>query len=255
MEKLTCYLATNIISVSQGVKDTLINDCITKKNIELIWNGSINGINSIYFDPNKVDAEFLIQKYNISPTDFVFGFVGRIVKDKGINELLCAFNELNKIQMNIKLILIGPFENDLDPISETSFRIINENKNIIVVGFVNDVRPYYKLMNLFVFPSYREGFGVSILEAAAMNVPSICANIIGCNEIIIDKVNGFLIVPKNEKSLYNKMKYCLSNKDVIVKMSEKVRKHVLTNYDQKKLWQFSKLHYLNILKNNKFENK
>jgi glycosyltransferase involved in cell wall biosynthesis len=236
MERISCKLATDIFAVSRGVKKVMYEDGITKKSINVIWNGSINGINSDFFNPNIVEFINLKEQYSIKKNDFVFGFVGRIVADKGINELVWAFKNLNELYPNLKLLLIGDYEHSLDPLLTEIKVEIEQNKNIILVGFQKDIRPFYKLMNLFVFPSYREGFGVSLMEAAAMNIPSISSDIIGCNEIIEHNLNGFLIPSKNKEVLLEKMKFSIENKDKIKEMSTLTRDFILSKFEQKQLW-------------------
>lgn len=236
MEKITCFFATEIIAVSQGVKKVLIKDKITKKNITVIWNGSVNGIDLEYFNPVIPELNDIRKEYNIDEFDFVFGYVGRLTGDKGINELIKAFSKINMNNQQSKLLLVGDFENHLDPLSEETIESIKSNRNIIHAGVQKDVRTYFKAMNILVFPSYREGFGIVLMEAAAMNVPAIASNIIGCNEIIEDNVNGFLIPSKNEIALYDKMKYSIENDLEVKKMANISRQTVCVKFEQKKLW-------------------
>ncbi|MFC4739522.1 glycosyltransferase family 4 protein [Flavobacterium ponti] len=236
MERISCKSATDIFAVSKGVKDVMYDDGITRKKINVIWNGSINGINSDFFDPEIIECNSLQQQYKIKNGDFVFGFIGRIVADKGINELVGSFKNLNELYPNTKLLLVGNYEHDLDPLLPETRIELEQNKNIIIAGFQKDTRPFYKLMNLFVFPSYREGFGISLMEAAAMNIPAISSDIIGCNEIIEDNVNGFLIPSKNKNALFEKMKFSIENIDKINLMSTITRDIILSKFEQKKLW-------------------
>ena len=237
MEKISCYFATQIIAVSNGVREVLHEDHITKKKIKVIWNGSANGIDLKYFDPNHPEVHNVRPQYAITEDDFVFGFLGRLVGDKGINELVQAFNQLNTEYSNIKLLLIGSYEDHLDPLRQKTISLIKNNPNIIEAGIQADVRSHLKAIDLFVFPSYREGFGIVLMEAAAMGIPAISSDIIGCNEIIQDHVNGFLIPPKDEESLYIKMKYALENKIEIKTMSTVTRTMVSTRFEQKTLWE------------------
>lgn len=236
MERISCKLATDIVAVSNGVKHVMYEDGITTKKINVIWNGSINGIDSDFFNPENVNCVNLQKQYQIKENDFIFGFIGRIVADKGINELVLAFRKVNQIHPNAKLLLAGNFEDNLDPLTFIVKKEITENKNIISVGFQKDIRPFYKLINLFVFPSYREGFGISLMEAAAMNVPAISSNIIGCNEIIDNEVNGYLIPSKDEKVLFEKMKFCIENQNEIKRMATVTRRIILSRFEQKQLW-------------------
>lgn len=236
MERISCKSATDIFAVSKGVREVMYDDGITRKKINVIWNGSINGINSDFFDPEIIECNSLQEQYKIKNGDFVFGFIGRIVADKGINELVWSFKNLNELYPNTKLLLVGNYEHNLDPLLPETRIEIEQNKNIIVSGFQNDIRPFYKMMNLFVFPSYREGFGISLMEAAAMNIPAISSDIIGCNEIIEDNVNGFLIPSKNKKALFEKMKFSIENKNKIIVMSTLTRDIILSKFQQKQLW-------------------
>ncbi|MCL1675665.1 glycosyltransferase family 4 protein [Elizabethkingia meningoseptica] len=243
MEKVSCYFATNIIAVSKGTQEQLKSDNITSKEIELIWNGSINGIDTAYFDPDKVNKAEIER---ITEKDFVFGFVGRIVKDKGIEELVCAFLELLKDNKNIKLLILGDFEENVNLSPEIVDKIHN-HPNIVYVGRQQDVRPFFKIMDVFVLPSYREGFGMVLIEAGAMKIPSIVTNISGCNEVIINNKTGFLIENKNKKDLYSKMKYIIDNQDMINEIGENARISVEERYIQNKLWDITKETYLKIL--------
>jgi len=249
LEKVSCYFATHVIAVSQGVKDGLKEDNLCKKDILLIGNGSVNGIDLSYFDPAKTDSKAVRNAHSIGENDFVFGFVGRLVGDKGVNELVGAFKQLNQIHKNIKLILIGRFENELDPLQEETIDEIGNNKNIINAGFQKDVRPFLAAMNIFSFPSYREGFGIVLMEASAMNIPSISSNILGCNEVIFKDVNGFLIESKNQQVLLDKMGYCIQNPEKINEMAKLSREIVKDKFEQKELWQKSLKVYVGIADN------
>ncbi len=236
MERISCKLATDIFAVSNGVKEVMYEDGVTTKKINVIWNGSINGIDSDFFNLEIVNCINLQKQYQIKENDFVFGFIGRIVADKGINELVLAFKKVNQLYPNAKLVLVGNYEDELDPLLPKVKKEIDKNKSIIIAGFQKDIRPFYKLMNLFVFPSYREGFGISLMEAAAMSVPAISSNIIGCKEIIDNEVNGYLIPSKDEKALFEKMKFCIENQNKIKQMASVTRDIILSKFEQKQLW-------------------
>lgn len=237
MERMSCFFATHIIAVSQGVKQVLHDDKITHKKIDVIWNGSVNGIDLDYFNAAHPDVKNIRTEYGINETDFVFGFVGRLTGDKGINELIQAFSKINQNHTATKLLLVGGYENNLDPLKQETLEIIKNNSNIIQAGVQKDVRSFFNAMDVFVFPSYREGFGIVLMEAAAMNIPAISSNIIGCNEIIVDNQNGFLIPVKDEKSLLAKMEYAVNNPSAIKLMSNVTRELISKKFEQKQLWQ------------------
>lgn len=229
LEKLSCKLATNLIAVSHGVKETVNNELSNKK-VKVIHNGSADGI-----DINKfkiVNPDFSKKDLNIDEDDFVYGFVGRLVADKGINELVQAFKLINQKYENTKLILVGRYENELDPLSSETLLEIKNNKNIIETGYQTDIQKYLLLMNVFVSPSYREGFGVSLLEANIMGISVIASNITGYNEIVKNNFNGFLIEKKNIKQLLNKMEYVYLNIDLLDSMKDNCINLVHEKYNQ-----------------------
>ena len=240
VEKITYKCATIIYPNSFGLKDIILASAFTRSNkLKVIGNGSSNGIDINFFSPSSISKAVLKKlrkELNISNEDFVFVFVGRIVKDKGINELLKAFNILSKKNDNIKLLLIGNREDDLNPITKKSNTIIKENTRIYELGYRKDVRPYFLISNILTFPSYREGFPNVVMQAGALGIPCIVSNINGCNEIISDGVNGIIIPPKNIEKLIEAMSFYINNKLKIEKMGRKSRELIVDNYCREKVW-------------------
>ncbi|WP_338034472.1 glycosyltransferase family 4 protein [Lacinutrix algicola] len=241
VEKLTYKCATKVYPNSNALKNIIVNNKLAKNTkLKVIGHGSSNGINLDYFNSKHFsikEIEKLKSKLEISENDFIYIFVGRIVKDKGINELVESFVEINKDNHHAKLLLVGPFETDLDPIKAHNFKEIKENNNIIEVGFVNDVRPYFLASNVLVFPSYREGFPNVVLQAGAMGLPSIVSNINGCNEIIEENKNGVIVPVKNVFELTNKMKEFLLSEAFYLKLKKQARSSVENRYDQTYIWE------------------
>ena len=170
--------------------------------------------------------------------DFVFVFVGRLVGDKGINELVAAFDKLLNIDTtkSIKLLLVGPYEDQLAPLELKTLRAIQSNKNIIATGYKDDVRPFLAVSNVFVFPSYREGFPNVVMQAGAMGLPSIVTDINGCNEIIHKGINGIIIPVKDVKAIYQAMMTLISDKSYYNKLQNKSRQMIVNKYSQLELW-------------------
>ena len=200
MDKILCYFATHIYPEGMGVKNDLITYKITKKPLKVLANGNVNGIDSFFFDRSLFgdnDNKVLRSHLEIEADNFIFIFVGRLVGDKGINELVQAFKQLQveKNGKRPKLLLVGPLETELDPLSPQSLREIENNSAILNVGYQDDVRPYFAIADALVFPSYREGFPNVVLQAGAMELPAIVSDINGCNEIIISGENGLIIPP------------------------------------------------------------
>ena len=241
VEKVTYSCATKVFPNSFGLKQIIINHkfCNPSK-LKVLANGSSNGVNSKYFDPSlytENEKQELKSNLGIERNDLVFIFVGRLVSDKGINEMINAFKRLNNEVGLIKLVLVGPLESHLDPLYEKTIKEIDSNNNIINIGLQNDVRPYFAIANVLVFPSYREGFPNVVMEAGAMGLPSIVTNINGCNEIIINGENGWIIPVKDEEAIYNKMKYCVENPNEVVKVANNSRGLITSRYEQKIIWE------------------
>ena len=251
VEKVTYACASKIYPNSLGLQDIIIEHKYTKKNkLKVIGNGSSNGIDVERFNPNNfndIKKKTALQKsLNINDTDFVFVFVGRLVADKGINELIIAFDKMSKLHDNIKLLLVGDYEKELDPLLPEVLNIIEQNKKIISTGWVNDVRPYFAISDVLTFPSYREGFPNVVMQAGAMGLPCIVTNINGCNEIIIEGQNGTIIPVKDTETLYNKM-LAFYEKTIPVN-SETCRALIASRYQQQVVWS-ALLEEYNALKN------
>ena len=250
IEKLTYLFATNVYSNSKKLMEFILSKKFcSKRKIKTLANGSSNGIDTKYFSDNisLISKNKLLDTLKILKNDFVFCYVGRVVKDKGINELVSAFNELNLKNKNCKLIIVGKIENEINPVSKSTMGIIKKNKNILLTGYKNDVRPYLSIGNCFVFPSYREGFPNVLMQAGAMDLPCIATNINGCNEIIKDNINGFLIPPKNIDALVKAMQKIMDKK-LIIKLSKNSRLMVKEKYDQKYFWKKLLIEYNNLVK-------
>ena len=215
VEKLTYSSATRVYPNSKGLYD---------------------------FSPDQVaeiERVTLREELKIQPDDFVFVFVGRIVSDKGINELIKAFSELQTVEnkpAGIKLLLVGGLENDLDPLNPETLAEINQNKDIISVGFQQDVRSFFAIADALVFPSYREGFPNVVMQAGAMGLPSIVSDINGCNEIIIEGENGLIIPSKNVEKLKEKMLTLAKDKNLYTKLKGNSRRMIENRYEQSVVW-------------------
>lgn len=243
VEKLTYSSATRVYPNSKGLYDFILQNNFTQSNkLKIIANGSSNGIDTAFFSPDQVteiEKVTLREKLNIQPDDFVFVFVGRIVSDKGINELIKAFSELQTVEnkpTGIKLLLVGGLENDLDPLNPETLAEINQNKDIISVGFQRDVRSFFAIADALVFPSYREGFPNVVMQAGAMGLPSIVSDINGCNEIIIEGENGLIIPSKNVEKLKEKMLTLAKDKNLYTKLKGNSRRMIENRYEQSVVW-------------------
>ncbi len=240
VERVTYAAATMIYPNSRGLKEIIIQEQFCKPDkLKVIGNGSSNGINTDHFNPDhfsEAEKEVLKSNLGIAPEDFVFVFVGRLVGDKGINELIAAFQKLNTAAWSAKLLLVGPQEDDLDPLQPETLRQIKANPNIIAVGFQNDVRPYFAISDVLVFPSYREGFPNVVMQAGAMGLPSIVTNINGCNEIIDADKNGIIIPVKDESAIFDAMEKMLKDSILLSEMKQNARAMIVSRYEQEVVW-------------------
>lgn len=337
VECLTYAFSTKVYPNSKELKKIILQENFCKESkLKVIENGSSNGIDLSYFDPETVSEEekrALKKELSIEENDFVFIFLGRLVRDKGINELVSAFKSIVEEKVscsyseselesstseggviiplqiyeeetgnaktlrkasgasfysgasisgldlryrlgkaiyrsktdnydsengiedsgpprhsaeykalsnrfpNVKLLLVGPMEQELNPILGITLSEITKNSKIIPTDYVQDVRPYFAISNCLVFPSYREGFPNAVLQAGAMGLPSIVSDINGCNEIITDDDNGIIIPAKDEKSLKEAMRKMLVETDVLEGLKLNTRKTIVDKYSQEKVWQ------------------
>ena len=206
-DRVTCSCATHIIAEGQGVRKDLVDAGITRKDVNVLGHGNIRGIDMNWYD-RSADVMELADKLRV-PGVFTFLFVGRVVRDKGISELVEAFKGL--AAGNTRLVLVGPFEDDVDPVPEDVRKYIQEAPEIITTGEVlgKGLLAWYAASDCFVLPSYREGFPNTVLEAGAMGLPSIVTDINGSREIISDGVNGLIVPTHNSETLLEAMRKML----------------------------------------------
>ncbi len=237
IERLTYFFSTNLFCNSFGLKK-FINENLTKKDVKVIAQGSINGVDTEFFKNTKTldEKELIRDKFKIDKKDFVITFVGRIVKDKGINELIEAFINLSKKYNNLKLLLVGDYEEHLNPIKNENKILIDSLDSIITVGFQNDIRDFLSITDLFVLPSYREGLPNSLIEAGSFGIPLLATNINGCNEIIDDGITGILVEKKSAKKLEEAIDKLLEDKELYNSIKLKVRDRIIEKYEQKYFW-------------------
>jgi len=236
VEKLTYACATHVYPNSYGLEEYILKEKLTTPNkVKVIGKGSSNGIDLDFFDPDKTDINDYPQlqadldKF-AAPDKFNYIFVGRLVKDKGINELISAFVKVHEKFPASNLILIGDFERTLDPVSAETEELINKHDSIYFIGYQKDIRPFLKVSQAMVFPSYREGLPNVPMQAGAFNLPVICTNIVGCTDIIENGVNGIMVEPKSSAELYDAMIEIQTNKTLYSKLQANAREMIKARY-------------------------
>lgn len=246
MERITCGCATHVIPEGNGVKMALMEDGITKKQLDVVLNGNINGVDTCLFAPDaKMKSRGEMRKeLGLAEDDFVFIFIGRVVRDKGMNELAEVMRRLGKA---CRLILVGNFESELDPLAEGNEAYFKSSEMVRYVGKQGDVRPYLNAADALVFPSYREGFPNVVLEAGAMGLPAIVTDINGCNEIVKEGENGVIIGPRSVEELERAMREFVGHRERVKAYSEKAREMVVERYDRGAVWEALRERYERIM--------
>ena len=252
MERITCFCATKVIPEGNGVKIALEHDHITKKPLKVVLNGNINGIDTEYFSaesvarvdetqPTPTDVAnkraAIRESLGLSADDFAFVFVGRIVGDKGMNELAACMRQLQGSHPKCKLILVGRFETEFDPLDNGIEDFFKSASNVVYVGYQKDVRPYFLAADALVFPSYREGFPNVVMQAGSMKLPSIVTDINGCNEIVTDGINGKIIPPRDSEALLKMMENFLDDLTATNSMARNARAIIQSRYEQRQVWE------------------
>ncbi len=245
-DRLTCACATHIIPEGEGVKRDLLNNGITKKPIRVLGHGNVRGIDLNRYDrtPEVISAANKLRKDN----KYTFISIGRLVGDKGINELVEAFCRFNKELPDTRLLLVGSYEPELDSLRPETIKAIEENPNIEAVGSQNDVRPWLAVSDCAVLASYREGFPNVVIEAGALGLPQIVTDINGANEIIIEGKNGTIVPSKNTDALYQAMKRMVMDKQWRETLAANARPLIASRYEQSYVRQCLMDFYAEILK-------
>lgn len=229
-DRITCACATHIVPEGEGVKNDLINYGITRKPLRVLGYGNVRGVDMQHYSrtPEVMAAAQPIMRSGV----FTFVFVGRVVRDKGINELVQAFVRLNAQEPATRLILVGRFEDDLDPVLPQTRQMIEQNEAIEAVGSQADVRPWLAASDALVFPSYREGFPNVVLEAGAMGLPSIVTDINGSREIIVEGENGVIVPPRDADALYAAMLRFIEAPAEVAEMAANAREMIASRFEK-----------------------
>lgn len=229
-DRITCACATHIVPEGEGVKNDLINYGITRKPLRVLGYGNVRGVDMQHYSrtPEVMAAAQPIMRSGV----FTFVFVGRVVRDKGINELVEAFVRLHQAEPATRLILVGRFEDNLDPVSPQTRQTIEQNDSIEAVGSQADVRPWLAASDALVFPSYREGFPNVVLEAGAMGLPSIVTAINGSREIVVEGKNGVIVPPRDADALYAAMMRFVQQPRQVAEMAANAREMIASRFEK-----------------------
>jgi glycosyltransferase involved in cell wall biosynthesis len=206
------------------------------KKLKMIGRGSSNGIDVNFFKRTELlerEAKGIRESNAVLENEVVFSFVGRLVRDKGLIELVTAFQ---KTSIPSRLLLVGGFEEHLDPLPEDIITFLKNDKRVILAGFQKDVRPWMMASDVFVFPSYREGFPNVVMQAACLELPCIVSDINGCNELVIHKETGLIVPAKNTEKLLQAMDEMIGDLTKARAMAKVARSFVVANFDREYVW-------------------
>lgn len=240
VEKLTYGCATAVWPNSHGLAAYIGQHVYNGPKLRVIGNGSSNGIDTEYFSPTPVlvrRAEALRRQLTIPPEAFVFVFIGRMVRDKGLDELVVAFRSLVYLNRDVRLLFVGDYEERLNPVRSVTKELISTHPHISWVGYQADVRPYLQLADALVLPSYREGLPNVLLQAGCMQRPVIATDIVGCRDVVEPGKTGLLVPPKDPVALRGALRQLLTNPELGEQMGQNARHRIETLYRQETLWQ------------------
>lgn len=251
-EMISFRFASNVWPNSRSSLQYMLDTkMINAKKATVIGAGSSNGVDLEKYNRLSIDQvrlEEIKKTVQYNPGERILLFAGRVVKDKGIQELLAVFVSLQQQIPALKLVILGPAEDELDPVDPAAKNEINTNPSIVHISWTDEVEYYFALAELFVFPSHREGFPNVLMQAGAMQVPVVCSSIIGNIDIVDDKVSGLWHEVKNQQSLQEAVLYALQHPREMKQMADKLYKKMLDHYDRFVLYKQYKDAYVQLIK-------
>jgi glycosyltransferase involved in cell wall biosynthesis len=236
MERLTGRAATHVwpnsFSLLRYMKENKLAD---KRKMQVIGLGSSNGIDLSRFSAAAIDTATLQKiktSVNYNENLVYFLSVGRIVHDKGIDELVHAFTRINEKYGNTRLLLVGEFEDEMDPVSEKTKEILRSHPSIIMTGWSDQVEYYMQFSFALIHASHREGFPNVLLQAGAMLCPIICSHIEGNIDIVDNDQTGLVFNVRDADQLFDKMQFSLANPGKVKTYARVLREKIETHFDQ-----------------------
>ncbi len=249
-EKISCSLATEVICISPSLLEEAKKLKLLNKKGVVLKRGSSNGLDLDRYpleENNKVKnfVKEFVSENKLKKDDFILGFVGRLTEDKGINELLDVFVELNEKDSQIKLIILGMLEQDL---SEETHNLVKNHDSIFYLGYVPDTTLYYYLFDILIFPTHREGFGNVSIEAQAASVPVITTDVTGVRDTVINNKTGLLYPVKNKEKLKKSIVNLYNDESKREEFGKNGRAFVKENFQSITIWNELEKLYASYLK-------
>ena len=233
LDRLIYSLCTKVLIDSTSQRDFLLENNIVKEKKSLVLgSGSFCGVDTLRFIPSDEHRISMRKKYNLSPDQIVYLFVGRLKKDKGVFELIESFSHLRSVHKNINLWLLGP---DEENIKNQILSNKMSKEGIEFIPFSPNPELFMNAADIFCLPSYREGFGTVIIESASCGIPAIGTRIYGLKDAIEDGITGLLVGVKDIESLKHAMERLLQDHEMRKKMGETARMRAKEEFDQRKV--------------------
>ena len=247
IEKITYGAATNVWPNSQSLMNFIKAHRFTSfDKLRLIGEGSSNGVDTQRFSRTALDpkiTETVKAELHYDPSLRYMLFVGRMVLDKGIVELVHVFLRVYEKDRSLRLILAGNFEKSLDPLPQDIEDAIRNHPAIIHISWTDRVEYYMELSSYFVFPSYREGFPNVLLEAALMKLPIVCSRIAGNVDIVTHQQSGLLFESQDEQALFDQLSFALDHTDQMQEMANRLYQHVYHSFPREIFWEHMRQAY------------
>ncbi len=241
IERLTYASATQVWPNSNSLLSFITEKKLASPSkLRMIAKGSTNGIDISRFNREALEESTITETktlINYSSQNKYLLCIGRLVADKGIVELVNVFNRLQKDHLSLKLLLVGEYETELDPLPSAVMQEIETNDDIIHINWSDKVEYFMQLSDHFVFPSHREGFPNVLLQAGAMGLPVICSRITGNVDIISNNETGLIFEPANEQQMLDLLQYAIANPQQVQTMAEKLQQIIREDYRQENIWQ------------------
>ncbi|MBN2465953.1 glycosyltransferase family 4 protein [candidate division WOR-3 bacterium] len=249
-QRISCSCAHLVICISPSLRRRAIElDMAGPDKIRCIGHGSVNGVDAERFAPTEAtpaEAFELRDRLGIEHDAPVVGFVGRLVRDKGIPELVDAFLKLRELHLDVRLLLVGAFE-DVDPVPDLTMQAIRGTPGITAVGFAPNPVPYYHVMDVLAFPTHREGFGEVALEAAAAGKPVVTTNATGAVDGVVDGVTGIVVPVGDADALADALRRILDDPEAAKRMGAAGQRRARTEFRPITIWEGIDVEYRRLL--------
>jgi glycosyltransferase involved in cell wall biosynthesis len=245
-ERVTCALATRVLCVSRSVADLALSDGVAPPDrTAVLLGGSINGVDATgrFRAPSLEEVAAARAALGIPASARVVGFVGRLVREKGLVELWRAWGTLRDELPDLRLVMVGPVEPQ-DPIPREVLASLSGDPRVLMAGLQWDTPRYFRAFDVLALPTYREGFPVVPLEAAAMRLPVVATRVPGCVDAIVDGVTGTLVPARDAAALTAALRAYLVDPELRRRHGDAARARVVREFDQERIWSALHLEYL-----------